>query len=241
MDEGDLNLSLDQSGNEPLGGGASWFDGLPDDLKANEAVGVWKDKEPADVLKHALDLEGKLGSRLEIPTQESTPEVKQKFVTDVRKALGVPDSPDGYALKLPDGIPASDPLLQAFVKEGHAKGYTTEQVQSAIDLVSKYQVETQQQLRDEGVKALQTLWPGDSFKTNLDAAHTAIAGLAKEAGLTQQEVDFYLDDSNMGHAVPLVRMLAVAGRFFKEDSLKGGNAGTDDGKAMLNKLYPSMA
>jgi len=212
------------AGTPPGSASPGWLDSLPDDLKGHEALSTYKDKTPADVAKALIETSGKLKTALVAPGESATPEEKQAFNDSVRKMLGVPEKPEGYQLKLPEGITDKDPLLAAIVKDGHAKGMTTEQLQGAIDTFAATMSSFRSQQQAEGKKALETLW-GAQFKENLDAALRGMNGLAKDAGVDPKEIKQLMNETGWGDNPVLARMFALAGKNYKEDSLKGSQGG----------------
>jgi hypothetical protein len=101
-------------------GGASipnFMDVVPQDLRSEPWIqDISKNEKPFDALfqwgKNANQLIGKKSTGLELPGENATPEQIKNF----HKALGVPDSPDGYEYKAPD-ISKEAPEVQKYLSQ----------------------------------------------------------------------------------------------------------------------------
>lgn len=87
--------------------------------------------DPIQALQHTLNLQQLLGSKADavvIPAADAGPEAW----APVLKRLGVPDSPDGYGLKvpekLPEGVKVDEAELKEFATFAHGIGLTPQQV-----------------------------------------------------------------------------------------------------------------
>ena len=116
--------STDNPAPPPADAGAGekpWFDGLPDDLK--NWTGLAKYKSLPDAITAMKAAESKLGAPpdqlLRLP---KTPDDKEGLAA-IFKALGAPDSPDGYQFKLPENLAEADKAAVAgFAKHMHEAG-----------------------------------------------------------------------------------------------------------------------
>lgn len=79
------------------------------------------------LLKSYQELERKLGTMLRLPGEGATEEEVQNF----RKALGVPESPEGYELEMKSELIAADPEVNTRLFEA---GFTPTQAQLVYDL-----------------------------------------------------------------------------------------------------------
>lgn len=96
--------------------------GLPDKFWNPETSEVRLD----DLIKSYCALEKKLGTGFAMPEDD---EGRMKIL----QALGMPESPDGYDIKMKNDLLAVDTDVN---KRLHAKGFTSEQVQEVYDLAS---------------------------------------------------------------------------------------------------------
>lgn len=112
-----------------------WRSILPDDLRNSPSLAKFKD--PADLAKSYLNLQTAIGRKGVIPPKPDDPkEVHEAF----RKALGVPDAPDGYKIERPQDIPEDiwDPEgAQWFAGVAHEAGLTPQQAQALATAFAK--------------------------------------------------------------------------------------------------------
>jgi hypothetical protein len=83
------------------------------------------------LLKSYLEIERKLGSMVAVPTDEGDGEGHSRL----RRALGVPDSPDDYQIESPSELLDPTPEINARL---HAAGFTPQQAQLVYDLAADH-------------------------------------------------------------------------------------------------------
>jgi hypothetical protein len=193
-----------------------WRATLPDDLKALPQA--QKYATPADLLKGYFEAEKMIGRKgVQIPGENATPEEHAAF----RAALGVPDAPDAYGLKAPEGVPAevwSDDAAKAFAGEAHKLGLTPAQAQG---IAAWWAGSMAQQMASVGLEpdgrtwedVLKTEW-GTSFDAKLDLAKRAV----KEFGADAATLEAF--EAKAGGAA-LMRMFARIGEKVAEDKPAG--------------------
>jgi hypothetical protein len=193
-----------------------WRATLPDDLKALPQA--QKYATPADLLKGYVEAEKMIGRKgVQIPGENATPEEHAAF----RAALGVPDAPDAYGLKAPEGVPAevwSDDAAKAFAGEAHKLGLTPAQAQG---IAAWWAGSMAQQMASVGLEpdgrtwedVLKTEW-GTSFDAKLDLAKRAV----KEFGADAATLEAF--EAKAGGAA-LMRMFARIGEKVAEDKPAG--------------------
>lgn len=133
-------------------------------------------KSPVDVYKSARELERKMSSG----------EVKAKLPADAteeqiaawRKDNGIPDKPDGYLEKLPNGLVIGDddkPLVEGFLARVHGRNASPEIVAEALDWYYATQEDmlSQQAAADKAfaqasTDALRAEWGGE-FRANINS------------------------------------------------------------------------
>lgn len=136
----------DQAGQENVPNAASpspgWMAQLPDNLKGNEKLARYKNVN--ELSTALLDLDGKSVNAVPLLTEDATDEEKAAFY----KALGRPESPDGYTLEkpeLPDGM-VYDENLEAFMRPKlHEAGFSQAHFSAAADLLTAYNTHVHQQ------------------------------------------------------------------------------------------------
>lgn len=92
-----------------------WYQRFPEEMQ----VPLAKYKSVEDLAKGHANAQALIGRKgIFLPTEKSTPEEVAEF----RKAIGVPDSPDGYHIKpdvVPDGLVWNDDLPKPFLAVAH--------------------------------------------------------------------------------------------------------------------------
>lgn len=108
---------------------AGWTAGLTKQLKSapEAAKFLAKFKTMDDAIKGYMELEGKQGGMVALPTDKSTPEETALFY----EKIGVPSKPDEYKLDRTDGLDYDDTQEQAFKAELH-KNHVPQAVASWI-------------------------------------------------------------------------------------------------------------
>lgn len=165
-----------------------WIDKLPegfipkDDHEAFKTH-VAKYKNPLEVIKSDFNKERMLGKRgVFIPGEGSTPEEVAAF----RKAIGVPESADGYNLKpekIPDGLDWNDDLVKPYAEIAHKYNIPAKAMQELVaqnlqtETLRKQQMETaiMQDLESGRAELKQTY--GSEFDAKINLAKRAAASV----------------------------------------------------------------
>ena len=162
---------------------ASWRDQISDPKLAKFVDGY---TTPSDLAQAALGWRQKLSDRVWVPDDGASDEDKAKF----RRAMGVPDSADGYTVEAPEDLP--EPIKAAlateetktemaeFLGQLHAANATPAIVQAVMgkyyDMVAKGHSAREQasQAAEEAASvAIQKEWGAD-HDANLNAANLAV-------------------------------------------------------------------
>lgn len=197
----------------------SWRDTITDEKLKNIAS---RYDSPASMAKAIQDLRS--SDRVRVPGDDASDEEKAEF----RKAIGVPETPEGYEYQPPDDLEATDAdkaLVEKLVPAAHASGipkdalsgFLTEALKLSHALEEE-QIAAMHKARDDGEAALRKLWPGDEFETNMNLANRAattlnIPGLSDFVNLKIAGTDQRLGD----HPV-LAQTLAFIQRQTSEDT-----------------------
>lgn len=193
-----------QQAETPPAGAASWLDGLPDDLKAS------------DLLKGVPDVAGLAKAFLE--TQGKLPKV--------------PESPDKYEIKLPDGA-VEDDGIKALRDFAHKSGLTNEQVNGVLGLHGQITKRAIEKAMVEGEAALKTEL-GAKFAETVDLANRAVRQFL-DADMVQ-----FLERTGLANNPGVVKMFAKIGQAMGEDKFVTSDKGQGQGKSAAEKLYPGM-
>jgi hypothetical protein len=215
----------------------TWLDTLPDDLKTHPTL--TKYKTDVEAHKGHVELAKALGQRMDgmvkIPGEKATPEDWAAY----RKALGVPEKPDGYTMTLPEGVAADPQTLAAFRAEAHDMGLTPRQVERLVkfDLgrlqsMQRKQSETADAAYQASEKALRDSWGGE-FDTRL-ALVTRFVEQYGEAGLVDE-----LEMRGKANNPKLLRLLSKVALDYNERRMIQGDTGArrlDEVKARLAQV-----
>lgn len=220
----DFRSLVDDQGNFLTGFGEK----LPEDLK-----GLEKFRSPKQLLEGYSNLQQLLGKKADAVVIPAADAPKEQWAPVLRK-LGVPDSPDGYGLKVPDSLPDGvkvDPAeVGEFSKFAHEIGLTPQQAAS----LQAFDIERAGK-NVAGSVAAQQAEQEASFKAQADALNNAWgtgnariqnAALAERAALTfgfaPEEISGEKADPLFANA-KFVMALARAGKLMSEDSLVKGS------------------
>jgi len=184
-------------------------------------------------MSDALDALGKRGSSISRPADDAAPEQWGEFW----KAVGRPDSPDGYKLSA-DGVDAD--ALKAFQKRAFDQGLTPKQAQEAIDWYAKEvearRVDTQKAQAKEAERVLRDQWGAD-FERNM----TGVARVLSRFVGDDEGFKDYLEDTGLGSDPRMVRMLHRVAAATGSDRLVAGSASSSvkSDAEKLAEMYPS--
>src|SRR4029077_787692 len=192
-----------------------WTSRLPEDLGEARA-GFGKYKNVVELAKGLHNANRMIGQRgVIVPTQDSPPEDVAAF----RKALGVPDSVDGYKEikpeQLPPGVDWNDEIAKPYIEVAHKHNIPPKALKELVSLHAKQrELEMQatihdvEKRRDEGITLLQQTWR-DKYGDNVK--------FAKQAAILAQ-----VDPSSFGFGDPQVVMGFVRlASMLSEDRMKG--------------------
>jgi len=203
----------------------TWFEGLEEDVRNHPSSEKFKDKTPNDVVKSYINLEKKLGANpLVIPKEGASAEEVAEF----HKALGRPDTEDGYEIIKPvegsdarikvDAVAEKDFKDFAF-KSGLSKSmakslqeFDLQRQQKALAAYDKT-VETE---RVDAEAKLRAEWGGD-FDKNLEGAKKVLTKFGGDEALAWM-------DKGQGNNPTVIKMLANIAKNFTEDALVGKSA-----------------
>ena len=221
---------------------AAGRDWLPEDLRSSPSLE--KFKTPGDVAKSYLELEKMASGGVKIPKDDADPKDWEPVYTK----LGRPATPDAYQIARPADLPAGleydEGLEKSLRATAHSLGLNNKQLQGIANAISEHRSGqfTQDQKagktqQEEHVATLKKQW-GNDYDKNLGAAKAAIGALAKDAGMSADDIKKVLNESGWGDDPRLARIFAEAGKLRAEDApeLQGGAAKTDDENEIRQKI-----
>jgi hypothetical protein len=164
-----------------------WRAALPDELKQNEVLSQYTNI--GEVSRDFLKLKEESASMLKKPDENATEEEKTAFY----RALGVPEKPDEYEIKRPDGMPEGytyDEKFEAQFREvalkhklskGAVEGVYSDMMKyifSEHEAAAKTLQEEDKKLETE----LKTSWGAD-YDSNVQKSERAMAKFGEEEGV----------------------------------------------------------
>jgi hypothetical protein len=163
-----------------------------------------------DALARAhVELQKTIGGRVKVPGDNAAPEELAQF----RKALGVPDAPEGYTFAPPEGFPADkwDKDGEAeFRKVAHKNGIPPKAAQELLNTYAARQAASYgaiEAARAATVDNLKKDW-GDKFATNQALADQAIEAHARKVGFND---DDFARMAQVGLGEKFIRLMAALG------------------------------
>lgn len=140
---------------------------------------------PAAVAEHLLTERQRISKGNVLP-EKATPEQ----ITEYRKENGIPEKPEGYLEKLPEGLKFTDaekPLVDKFTAALHGQNAKPEVVHAALGAYNEVRAEAEQQRiqlnevrKAEGIAALKQEWGADNER-NLNVIGNVLAAMPEDA------------------------------------------------------------
>lgn len=198
---------------------------LPEDLK-----GLEKFRSPKQLLEGYRNLETLMGKKADAVVIPRADAPKEDWAP-VLKRLGVPDSPDGYGLKVPENLPEGVSVNPAELKEfatfAHGLGLTPQQVSKLQEFdigragkqvaggAAQAQALAQQEFASQQ-DVLNKAWGNGNERTQK-------AALAERAALTFGFTQDEVKSDPLFRNAKFVMALARAGAAMSEDTLVKGS------------------
>lgn len=222
-----------------------WLDALPEDAaleapdagdpggesrRLREHPKLRQFRSVADLARSYLHQERALGRKaigLVPPGDDATDEERAAFEREWRAALKVPDAPEGYGLRLPEGVAPDGRALPWFGKAAHGVGLTPAQAQGLLDRY--HDLETQileddrarlEAARAEALRRVHEHFRG-AAPQQVELAKRGFEGAARAAGLNPEEARAFA--SAYGDNLTFLRVFAHLGQRMQEDGLVDGS------------------
>ena len=227
--DGDAATAIAPSGPTEKRGAA--MAGARDDWRAmigDDQVRAFAERfaSPAEMARAAFEFRQKLSGAVPRPGKNANASEIAAF----RRSLGVPDTADGYAVRLPGDAPLEDAAAQRLVQfktAMHAAGAPPTTVQAAVnaffamnDEAEAAQAAADKRHLDASTAALQRKWAPD-YARNLALANRAIDDVSDQ---TVAKLELR-DGSQLGNYAPFVEMMARVGRAMVEDTFYSPETG----------------
>lgn len=219
------------SGNQPP---SDWRAGLPEELRGDKSLESIKGKDWAEagpvLVKNYIHAQSLVGAdKIIIPGKDATKEQ----VAEYRKKLGVPEKPEDYAHKLPEGLTEDKidkKLLDTWKQRLHAQGLSKTQAEAVIADYLTDNVGTIKANETAAAKQ-QEKWELE-LKTKFGGDYDKQVNFARHAldKLGNPELTALLDSSGLGSNPAVVEFFAKAGKAISDDSARGNGGSQFSGK-----------
>lgn len=211
------------SGNPPA---ADWRTSLPEDLRSEKVFESIKGKDWSEagpvLAKNYLNAQKLVGAdKLVIPGKDASPEQ----IADFRKKLGVPEKPEEYGIRLPEGL-TEDKLdkarVDAWRKHLHEQGIPKAAAEALIGqyLADEFStVQARAKAQEEQAKAWQMQLKekfGQKYDENINLARFALEQFS-DPSLVQ-----WLEESGAGNNPAVVEFFAKVGQALSDDAPRNG-------------------
>jgi len=242
QNQSEQNIVPDAPGNESFSDAPDYRESFPPELKTSMekfatpqslAEGYFALEKDASRLRNERDAKGIIP-----PGENATPEEISAF----HKALGTPDTPEGYELvkpELPEGMIYDEERTAAFAALAHSKGVSKEAFQALHDAWNEYakdefekQTAEAQKFLDESTATMKKEW-GKDFDSNLAQADKAIDRIFGE------DFNKMLKDTGLANHPDVIRGMYKASQAIGEHSFSVGK-GTPSGETYTMEKLISM-
>ena len=247
--DGDAGGSGGQSGGgQNLPVMPEWAANFPGELIGDEAsrnfLGRFKGEGvkvevPVEMVKSAIESHRAIGGMVTIPGENATLEQKTEF----NKKLGVPDKPDDYSLKAPDGAPEGlfkDDQIKAFRNDAHELGVPKAKAEELFNRFAGRQVETYNGMMTNNKQGEQQRI--DALKTDLGTEYDATVAVADKAASFASPAMFdKIQKAGLSADPDIIKGFAKIGKALGEGMLKGHGPGVSTEKLTKAQLETMMA
>ena len=209
---------------------------LSEDLRENDTLGKFEDV--GSLGKSYLELQKMVGSRIKIPTDESSDDE----VNDFYSKVGRPDSPDKYVVNLPEGTDYDNELIGQFYEVAYKNGLSNKQAQSAIEFYNHINADMSinhesqmQQSRVDSEASLKKEWVIGDYNKKLALSKKAFKRFADE------DLKEFVDKTGMSNNVAMIRFLYKIGNAFSDPEMGGlgkdsANVDADSAKLEISSI-----
>lgn len=214
----------------------SWLSQIPEDLRDEPSLQDFN--SIGDVAKSYVSAQKMLGGSIRIPGPDASDEVKSAFYNRLQEMpnviklpeteqekqefygrLGRPATPDGYDIRIEEGLQVNEDLVNDYKQWAHSAGLTGEQANYLISQKieqEKVELAERQAYQQHANDLLKESW-GKEYETRLNAANAVLAKFKEK----------YPDDVAMlqqqaGNNPVLAMVLAEHGKLMADSGLISG-------------------
>ncbi len=222
VNTGTAQQSVGNGGGDAGGGGGdgkSWLDSLPDDVKSDPSLKVFKDV--SGLAKSFVNAQKMIGAdRVVLPNDKSTDEEWSSFY----QKLGRPESAEKYEIKGVDGKPIESSVTKSFKETAFNLGLSPKQVAGLAEWNAGTLSEAQKseetaktnEVRDSIKAYEEKLGGSEKYKARVDEARVAVRALATP------ELSELLKTSGLGSRPEMIEFFAQLKGMMSEDKIRDG-------------------
>lgn len=201
---------------------ASWFDALPDGLKANPTLQNFKSKDVAAVAESLVEAQKMIGGSIRLPSDKDTPQDRAAKMEKIYAQLGRPEKADGYKIAAPGddaGIPWDAQRAEGFKVVAHQLGLTQAQVDGLVQFDVQRAMASQGDMVQAHNECMQTL------EKDWGAASKQLLGIARRTAQTYFDADTMqaIEATGLGNNPTFVKALAKMGKALIEEGMVVGD------------------
>lgn len=167
--------------------------------------------EPNKALKSYVELERSLGTRVKLPSPESSADEIRAFY----QKTGCPENPDGYEIQVPENIPVDDEMLSALRQSAYESGVSKQAFEGIVKTYFDKMSSAMDIGRQQGEEQL---------RQELGTKYDAEVSIARRFCETRsEEFRKFLDDSGLGNNPIIIKEFIDIGKKTMGDSLIRGS------------------
>lgn len=213
-------------------------------LGEHPKMAEFKGKDLTEFAKSYLNAQKLIGQKdgLKPLPEDASDEDKAAWEKAYRELLGVPESPEGYEIQLPEGDVRDEGMSKWFAETAHSLGMPPAMAQRLSDAFNKFGqsfwADKMQADEDAGKAALVEVYESEEKAAEAtELAKRGFVALAGKAGISKEEADIFT--LAYGNDPVFVRLFDFIGKSFKEDDIPGGGgpSGGGDGEVSTEDFY----
>lgn len=182
-----------------------------------------KYKSAEEAIIGGFNAEKKIGSSFRLPSDLKTlsEEQRAELFSRVKTLRDVPDTPDGYEITTPEGLPHNENLESAFRQFAHERGWDKKDVSDLMNLYHQALLTSKAQQDEETNRAASQaetdfrIRCGSNFDKVMENIKRARMAISDELGFTYtndkgelcSKLDDCLDATGLGNKAPILMML----------------------------------
>jgi hypothetical protein len=203
----------------------SWFDALPEGLKANPTLQNFRTKDITAVAESLVESQKMIGGSIRLPGEKDLPADRQAKLDKIYTQLGRPTTPEGYTLQAPaaeSGVPWDAAQAEQFKSVAHKLGLTQAQVEG----LAAYDTQRAMGSQVDSTQAYNTCI--ETLQQEWGPASKQMLGLARRTASAHFDPETLaaLDAAGVSNNPQFVKALASIGKSLMEEGLiVGGREG----------------